>query len=559
MNLEIEILFASYTFFCMPARQRSYKGLHMYDLIVKNCSVVDGSGSEAFSADIAVKDGKFVRIAPDIREEAAKTLDAEGKTTTPGFIDIHRHEDAFAFRPDFGEVQLRQGVTTTINGNCGLSIAPCPPQWRTDILQYLKPIIGSLPEGIEFDSFSQYLDAVGKQKLPINFGMHVGNGTLRMAAKGFAAGKLSADEVATVHRYLEDAMRSGAFGVSMGVVYQPESYYDMPGFLEALAPLKGSGIPLVTHIRGEGSLLVESLEEVIAIAKALEVPLHVSHYKCVGAPNWGHLLRKATELIEKEQAGGMSITVDVYPWLAGSTQLTQVLPPEFLEGGMAETTKRLKDPAERKRCMEILREPQTSFENQVQLLGWENIMVGSVKTEKNRDCEGKRITEIAEMRGMDPYEAALTLLADEDCEVSMINFIACDEDVETIMKLPYSFIISDSIYPDRGRPHPRQFGTFPKLLSEYVRDRKALSLPQAVNKFTNAPAMRFRIPDKGLIREGYDADLTVFDLAGIANHATFLDPRQLGTGFTWVLVNGVLANEKDNFINSGAGKVLRRG
>lgn len=531
----------------------------MHDLLITNCQVVDGSGSDPFSADIAVKDGKFSRIAPGIREEAAKTLDAEGKFATPGFIDIHRHEDAFVFRPDFGEVQLRQGITTTINGNCGLSIAPCPPQWRNDILQYLKPIVGSLPAGIEFDTFSQYLAAVEKQKLPINFGMHVGNGTLRMAAKGFASGKLSAEEVSTVHRYLEDAMASGIFGVSMGVVYQPESYYDLPGFLEALAPMQGKGIPLVTHIRGEGSLLVESLQEVISIAKSLDIPLHVSHYKCVGARNWGHLLSQATELIEKEIAGGMSITVDVYPWLAGSTQLTQVLPPEFLEGGMAATTKRLKDPAERKRCIEILSQPQDTFDNQVQLLGWENIMVGSVKTDKNRDCEGKRITEIAAMRGADPYEAALTLLAEEDCEVSMINFIACDQDIETILQLPYSFIISDSIYPDGGKPHPRQYGTFPKLLAEYVRDRKVLTLPQAVNKFTYAPASRFRIRNKGLIREGYDADLTVFDLDHVANHATYLDPRQLGSGFTWVLVNGALANKNDAFANSGAGRVIRRG
>jgi N-acyl-D-aspartate/D-glutamate deacylase len=530
----------------------------MHDLIIKNCTIVDGSGSDLFSADIAIKDGKFSRVAPGIRDEAAKTLDAKGKTATPGFIDIHRHEDAFVFRPDFGEVQLRQGITTTINGNCGLSIAPCPPKWREDILQYLKPIVGSLPEGIAFDSVSEYIAAVEKQKLPINFGMHVGDGALRMAAKGFAAGKLSSAEVATVHRYLEDAMASGIFGVSMGIVYQPESYYDVPGFIEALAPMKGKGIPIVTHIRGEGTLLVESLKEVISVAKGLDIPLHVSHYKCVGARNWGHLLRQATDLLEKEMAGGMSITVDVYPWGAGSTQLTQVLPPEFLEGGMAETTKRLKDPAERKRCIEVLTHPQDAFENQVELLGWENIMIGSVKTDKNRDCEGKRISEIAAMRGADPYETALTLLAEEDCEVSMINFIACDEDIETIMKLPYSYIISDSIYPDRGKPHPRQYGTFTKVLSEYVRDRKVLPLARAVNKFTHAPAARFGIRNKGLIREGYDADLAVFDLASIANHATYLDPRRLGTGFAWVLVNGRTANENDVFINNDAGRVVRR-
>ena len=531
----------------------------MHDLIIRNCLVVDGSGGEPFHADIAVSDGIFSRIAPHIAEEAEAEYDACGQYATPGFIDVHRHSDAFVFRPGFGEVQLRQGITTTVNGNCGLSIAPCPPSWRTDILQYLKPIVGSLPEGIEFDSFGDYLSRVARERLPINFGMHVGNGTLRMAARGFADGPLTPTELITVHGYLRDAMDSGAFGVSMGLVYVPESYYDKAGTLAALAPIKGSGIPLVTHIRGEGSLLVESIREVIGLARELEVPLHISHYKCVGASNWGHLLRQATDLIEAEQSRGISITCDVYPWLAGSSLLAQVLPPELLAGGLAETTKRLKDPEQRRLCREILASPRKDFDNQVLLLGWENIMVGSVKTETNRDCEGKRISEIAAMRDTDPTDAAMDLLAEEDCEVSMINFIACDEDVDTILRLPYSLIVSDSIYPDGGRPHPRQYGTFPKLLAEYVRDRKVLTLPEAVRKFTGATAERFHIAGKGLVREGYDADLAVFDLAAVKNNATYLDPKRLAEGFSQVFVNGKLANDGDSFINTGAGRVIRRG
>lgn len=531
----------------------------MHDMLLKNCLVVDGGGGEPFPADIAIKDGRFSRIAPGIVDAAARVVDAAGRYAAPGFIDIHRHSDAFVFRPDFGEVQIRQGVTTTVNGNCGLSIAPCPEKWRQDILQYLKPIVGTLPEGIEFDAFGEYLKCVETRKLPLNFGMHVGNGTLRMAAKGFASGRLSTDEVARVHEYLRDAVSAGAFGISMGLIYSPENNYDQEGIVEALQPIRGAGIPLVTHLRGEGTLLVDSVREVISIAERLEVPLHISHYKCVGAANWGRLLREATDLIEAAQARGQSITCDVYPWLAGSSLLAQVLPPEFVAGGLAEATKRLRDPAERRRCAAILAGSQPGFENQVLLLGWGNIMVGSVKTEANRDCEGKRVTEIAEMRGVDPAEAALKLLADEDCEVSMINFIACDEDVETILKLPYSFIISDSIYPDGGRPHPRQYGTFPKLLAEYVRDKKVLALAEAIRKFTAAPAERFRIAGKGMLREGYDADLVVFDLAKVENHATYLDPRQLATGFALVLVNGKTANTDDSFSNTGAGRVIRRG
>ncbi len=532
----------------------------MYDLLIKNARVVDGTGSAEYPADIAVADGKFARIAPGITEPARETLDAKGQYATPGFIDSHRHSDAFVFRPGYGEIQIRQGITTTVNGNCGLSIAPCPPARREEILRYLKPIVGTLPEGVAFDSFAEYLSRVEQVALPINFGMHVGSCTLRIAARGFAEGaRLAPEELRTLHRYLEDAIAAGCFGVSLGLAYVPESGYDVEGLVEALAPMAGSGVPLVCHMRGEGRILLGAVEEVIETARRLRAPLHISHYKCVGQVNWGRLLREATALLEKARGEGMRVTVDAYPWTAGSTQLIQVLPPEFLEGGMAKTTARLKDPAERERCIAMLAREDTPFENQVKLLGWENIMVSAVKTAKNRDCEGRRITEIAAMRGKAPVDAALDLLAEEDCEVAMINFIACEEDIEAILKLPYSYIISDSIYPDGGQPHPRQYGTFPKLLAEYVRDRKVLTLPEAIRKFTGAPAEGYGIPNKGFIREGCDADLAVFDLAAIENTADYAAPRGLGKGFSWVFVNGRLANERDTFVNTGAGRVIRRG
>lgn len=531
----------------------------MHDLLITNCRVVDGTGSNPFKADIAVKDGCFSKIAPRIDEPSARVFDAHGAFATPGFIDIHRHSDAFVFRPDYGTVQLRQGVTTTLNGNCGLSVAPCPPKWRKDILQYLKPIIGTLPDGVEFDTFSQYLDCVAARSLPINFGMHVGNGTLRMAVKGFAGGEPSNAEYAFIHTYLKDALAAGAFAVSLGLAYSPENNYNVDSLVKALTPLRGSGIPLTTHMRGEGSLLLSALREVIDTARRLEVPLHISHYKCVGQIHWGHVLRQATAMIEQERSRGMPITVDVYPWTAGSSQLAQVLPPEYLEGGLAKTTQRLRDPAQRKRCRELLLEDQTEFENQVKLLGWENIMVGSVKTEKNADCQGKRISEIAVLRGGDPYEVALELLADEECEVSMINFIACGDDIASIMRLPYSCIVSDSIYPDSGLPHPRQYGTFPKFLSEYVRDNAILSFPEAIHKITGGPATLMKIANKGFVKEGYDADVTVFDLEKVANHATYLDPKRFGTGFSLVLVNGAIAAENDECSGEKHGKVLRRG
>ena len=528
----------------------------MYDLIIKNGTIIDGSGTKAFKANVAVKDGCIASICAD--GEAKQTINALGKIVAPGFIDIHRHCDAVVFKPEFGEIELRQGITTIINGNCGLSIAPSPPKHRKEIMQYLRPIMGSLPKEVEFDSFSEYLNTVESQRLPLNFASHVGNGTLRMAAKGFETSALKENDYALIHHYLNDALNAGAFGVSMGLIYVPEYLYDFAALSKALAPIKGKNIPLVTHIRGEGDLLIQSLEEVINIAKHLEVPLHISHFKCVGKQNWKHLLSKAIELLEVEKSKGLNISFDVYPWEAGSTQLVQVLPPEYLEGGLVQTKQRLQNPKLRQNCKKIMETSQTAYENLISLVGWENIMISAVQSAKNQKYVGMRVNEIAESVGVDPYTCAFDLLVEEDCNVSIVNFIACEEDIKTILQHRDSYIISDSIYTDSGRPHPRQYGTFPKILQEYVRERKLLSLEQAIHKFTGAPAKGMGIKGKGLLHKGFDADITIFDPNTVKNNADYVQPMCMATGFSHVFVNGVLANDHDSFINSGAGKVLRK-
>ncbi|MDR1955782.1 MAG: amidohydrolase family protein [Treponema sp.] len=530
----------------------------MLDTIIIKGRIVDGSGGAPYVADIGIQGGKIACIKTPGSLTGAHTIDAAYQYITPGFIDIHRHEDAVVFSPGYGEIQLRQGITSAVSGNCGLSIVPFPPPQRQAIASYLKPIIGILPEGKEFETFSGYLSLLEQERLPLNVGMLIGNGTIRMAVQGFDQARLSPEAVRQAHSYLEDALQHGAFGVSMGLAYMPENCYDQEGLVEVLEPIRGSSVPLVTHIRGEGALLVDALKELITLAEALQVPLHISHYKCVGRRNWGHLLRKATEILDRARDRGIGITVDVYPWTAGATQLAQVLPPEYLEGGLEQAAYRLRDPVLRRQCAAILEQPQSRFENQIDLIGWENIMVSAVHTEQNQRFLGKRITEIAQERGCDPTDAAFDLLVEEAGDVSMVNFIACEADIMAILQYPYSVVVSDSIYPADGLPHPRQYGTFPKLLAEYTRDRHILSLPEAIHKITLGPAAVFSIPHKGRIAEGYDADLVIFDLERIENHASYREPRGLGTGLSYVLVNGVIANDHDTYLGTASGKILRR-
>ncbi|MDR1986290.1 MAG: amidohydrolase family protein [Treponema sp.] len=531
----------------------------MLDCIITHGRIVDGSGGTPYPGDIGIHEGKIACIKPwGSGLAAARTIDAANEYVTPGFIDMHRHEDAVVFSPGYGEVQLRQGITSAISGNCGLSIAPFPAKQRALIAAYLKPIIGILPEDKEFETMGDYLGLLEKQRLPLNVGMLIGNGTIRMAVQGFEKGRLSKEGVRQARLYLEDALQNGAFGVSLGLAYMPENCYDQAGFIEVLEPIRGSPVPLVTHIRGEGNLLVESLTELVALAEALQVPLHISHYKCVGAKNWGHMLHKAARVLDHARDRGLGITLDVYPWTAGASQLAQVLPPAYLEGGLAKAAARLKDPVLRRECAGILSKPNERFENQIDLIGWENIMVSAVHTEQNQVYVGKRITEIAQERGCDPVDAAFDLLIEETGDVAMVNFIACEADITAILQNPYSSVISDAVYPAGGLPHPRQYGTFPKFLSEYVRDQKILTLPEAIHKITQGPASVFSISHKGSIAEGYDADLAIFDLEKIENHATYVAPRGLGSGFSYVLVNGVVANDHDTYASTASGRVLRR-
>lgn len=530
----------------------------MIDLLIKNAKVADGSGKEPYNADIAVEGGKIVSIAADIKADAAVKIYAQNRNVAPGFIDVHRHEDIAVFDKNYGEVQLRQGITSTISGNCGLSIAPLPKKYRKDILNYLKPIMGLLDEDKDFEMFSDYMRTLENIKLPLNFGMHAGADTIHLAVKGFSDEKLNREEIAEFHRYLQDALESGAFGVSLGIAYMPEILYSIEDFAQVLAPLHSKDIPLVTHIRGEGNLLYDAVKEVIEIAQKLNIPLHISHYKCLGKKNWGHLLEKTTLLIEKARSSGTKVTIDVYPWTAGASQLAQILPIEFLEGGLAKTAERLKDKEMRQKCKEILSSPQKDFENQIDLIGWENIMITSAQKEKNKNFIGKRMSEIAQETGKDPFDAAFDLLSEEDCNVSMVNFIASKEDIDTILKYPYSIIISDSIYPSSGMPHPRRYGTYPLILSEFVRDRKVLSLPLAVHKMTKAPADIFNIKNKGLIKEGYDADIVIFDLNKIKNNADYMKPASFGEGFDYVIAGGQIAVKDDVFLKTKTGKVLKR-
>lgn len=531
----------------------------MLDLIIKNGMIVDGSGGPVFPGEIAVKNGRIVAVRSCIDEPAVRVIDARGHYVSPGFVDIHRHGDAAVFREGFGETEVRQGITSIVNGQCGLSLAPCPEVYREQILQFLQPITGSVDPDAVFSTFEEYTNRVRRQPLPIHVGCCVGNGTVRMAANGFAGGTLSEEKLRMIQEYIRASIKAGALGVTLGLVYAPENQYDTDTLIRVLEPLGDFDVPIAAHIRGESRTLHESLREVISVAEALGVRLEVSHFKSTGKPFWGEHVTRALEIVEEARARGVSVSIDAYPWTAGATQLYQYLPPDYQEGGCEAACARMADPVLRARLTKILQEPQDYFENQLYYVGWENTVITGVSKPENRRYTGLTVAQIGELTGKDPYDAAYDLLIDERCKVGMINFISDEADNERIIQKDYCSIISDSLYAEGGLPHPRVYATFPKVLATLVREKKTLTLESAVHKMTRQPAEVYRLGDKGLIREGMDADLVIFDLNKIETESTYTDPIHYPSGYDYVLVGGTVVVKDDEMDRSvHPGKVLTR-
>ncbi len=524
----------------------------MLDYLISGGLLIDGSGKAPYITDLGLKDGKIFALGQNLGQ-AARVIDARGYTVTPGFIDIHRHGDAEVFRPGFGELELRQGLTGMVNGACGLSLAPFGKAHRQELLSYLRPVTGTLDAKIPMESMAAYLNQLRKTGLPLNVGMMVGGGTVRTDHFGYAAQE--PEDFSPIHRSLEKALSEGALAVSLGLGYAPECFYSTRGLIKALSPLQNTDIPLCVHMREEGDMVVEAIEEMLAVAKALRCPLHISHLKAMGKRNWNKRIPQALKAMEKARQEGLDVSCDVYLYEAGSTQLLHLLPPDFLEGGVDAICKRLREKHQRELLKERIRDGR-DFDNIAQMIGWENIILSSLHKEALLPLVGKTVAEAAEELKLHPVDCISLLLAEENCAVTMIDRINCEEDICRILQDPYACVISDATYPTGGLPHPRVYATYPRLIEKYVLRDNILSLPEAVRKITSLPAQSMRIKSKGLLRVGFDGDVNIFKPEALRENATFLQPRQLSTGMEYVFVNGQPAIFQGCLTNKPWGNIL---
>lgn len=509
----------------------------MLDTLIRGAKIVDGTGKAAFTADVGILDGMIEEVGNLSNAQAFETIEAAGRVLTPGFIDMHRHADAALFREGFGEAELCQGLTTLVNGNCGMSLAPLSGAHADECAKYLAPITGNIPPELRFASIDSYFKAAQGRGLPLSCAELIGMGTLRTLAAGFTTGDLSPLELRDLHYHMEAALADGACGVSLGLGYAPEIFYSTDGLIRALAPLHRSGVPICVHMRQEGDGVVDALREMLEVARALQTPLEVSHLKAIGGRNARKAVPEMLSLIEKARQDGLDVMCDVYPYTAGSTQLIHVLPPEFQEGGTEALTKRLLDDAARKE-MRARMEAGSDFENITLLVGFDNVIAIGLQMDEYRRFEGKSVAEIAQTLQKDPFDTLFDLLAAEQCNTGMIDYISDEEDVKDILRAPFSGVISDATYPSGGRVHPRVYGTFARLIEKYVVQERVLTLEQAVHKVTGHAADRFGFEKKGVIAAGMDADLLLFSPENVREHGTYARPNLPATGFDEVFVLG---------------------
>ncbi|WP_201319327.1 amidohydrolase family protein [Paenibacillus sp. EPM92] len=532
----------------------------MYDILIQGGLVVDGSGAPGYHADVAVKDGLIRSIGILKSVQAKRVIQADQLVVAPGFIDIHTHDDLHVLENPYMDVKIRQGVTTTVIGNCGFGLYPVLPETRHYFNKYAAGLFGAPEKGeLGYSGLDDFFAEFQKVGSAINVASLVAHGVIRVAVMGYDNRKPTSAEMEKMKGLLRDALRSGAVGMSMGLIYAPGLFADTEELIELSKVVAEEGGFIASHMRNEASYLLESIEEMITIAREARVPLEISHLKAVGNSNFGKA-RKALHLIEKAKMEGIDITFDQYPYHAGSTTATTILPPWALEGGHGKMLERLRNEETRAKIKDNLINgiPNNAWESMSNLIGWENMMICTVESDKNKSLEGSSIKEIAEKRHIPPLDLFLDLLVEEEGRIILIMFQQDLDEMETVMQHELQMFGSDGI-PQKGKKaHRRLYGTFPQVLGKYVREKNTLHLERAIYKMTYLPSNRLGLFDRGLIRPGMVADITLFNKNTIDDHSTYAEPAVNPSGIEAVLVNGEIVLENGIFTGIYPGKPLRR-
>jgi N-acyl-D-aspartate/D-glutamate deacylase len=508
----------------------------IYDIVIRHGDVLDGAGNPAIRADVAIKDGRVVRVGL-VPGKGTREIDATGRYVSPGFIDMMDQSGSTLLVNAFAQNKLQQGVTTAIGGEGG---TPVPADRLGEYFRRLE-------EGIS-----------------INFGTYFSESQARVAVLGRDNRVPTAEELTRMQAILEAAMRAGAMGMTTALIYPPSSFAETPELIEMAKVAARYGGIYASHIRGEGAEVVASVDEAIEIGERAGLPVEIFHLKVAHQPSWGTLMNEVGRHIDAARQRGVDVAADVYVYTAGGTGLEATIPSWAHEGGNDALLKRLADPESRARLKREITVGSPGWWNIIEAAGgWDGIVLANARNTANARFEGKSITAIAKELGKDPADTAFDLVAEGNGRVMAVFHMMTESDIDRALRFPWTSIGSDAgstAGPDdndaTGLPHPRGFGNFPRVIARYVRERNVLTLPEAVRKMTSWPATRMRIADRGLIREGLWADVVVFDYVTIRDRATYEEPRLGPEGIEWVLVNGQIVIERGKHTGARPGRVL---
>jgi N-acyl-D-aspartate/D-glutamate deacylase len=508
-----------------------------YDVVIRNGRLLDGMGNPWINADVGIRGGRIVRIGR-ISDSAAREIDATGKFVTPGWVDMMDQSGGVLPRNPLAHNKVLQGVTTAIGGEGGFPV----------------------PAG----RIAEYFEGLERQGISLNFGSYFSETQARNAVLGLTARKPAPEEYDRMRALVDTAMRAGALGMTTALIYPPSSYATTEELIEVARAIAPYGGTYASHVRGEGKELLESIAEAIRIGEEARVPVEIFHLKAAYQPGWGKLMKAAGELIEAARARGVDVAADQYPYTAGGTGLEATVPSWAFEGGIDSLRARLKDPGIRARLRNEVKTGSPGWWNIIEAAGgWEGIVLASARTPANERYQGKSIKQIAKEMGKDEVDAAWDLVLDGQGRVTAIYHMMSEEDVRTGLRFPWVSIGSDAgaalnpgTIDQTGLPHPRSYGTHPRIIAKYVRDDGVLTLADAIRKMTSWPATRMKLASRGSLKEGNWADVVVFDYDRIQDQATWAEPVRFPIGIEYVLVNGQLVVDGGQHTGAKPGMVL---